>query len=371
MAFGVVEASGSGIWTGAKVTHINILIASATSLHAHEAVIVHRVRRVKASIVPGHAATTIGKLTAGVVLVRLVQGVRVAVCSGIAAAGNSCVVASGDSSRREVTNIELSIELVLVAKVAVVVAYNGLLACVVAGGVVVHSGVELIGGYVVECVLILSSIARVEGALLAVVHGIACSSGCPLLTHLGLGNGLGNGGVVAVVGTIACSCEDALVGAIKELRRHHHLLLIGIGVGCFALVDQVEEVSLVGSCILMSHSTRCSNAVVAHTTGRRSKCTLTVSFSLVDHLHVVRALVASVIVQGTIGWSIAASQLGHEVSVEHCLAHLHLLSWVVGLVSSPEAPNSCLVKHMVLVDLGDVVATVYVGEHFVNAGVVG
>lgn len=69
--------------------------------------------------------------------------------------------------------------------------------------------------------------------------------------------------------------------------------------------------------------------------------------------------------------SIALSQLGHEISIEHGLTHLNLLiaCHFVGstvVAAGAEAAYSRLVEHLILVALA-----VDGGEHVVDAGVVG
>ena len=66
--------------------------------------------------------------------------------------------------------------------------------------------------------------------------------------------------------------------------------------------------------------------------------------------------------------SVALPQLGHEVAIEHSLPHLILLlglSQLVVLRSRIETSHSSLVEHLLLVQ------SIHVGEHLMDAGVVG
>ena len=62
---------------------------------------------------------------------------------------------------------------------------------------------------------------------------------------------------------------------------------------------------------------------------------------------------------------IALSQLRHEISVEHSLPHLLLISLSLSqfiITLCVESSNSCLVEHLLLLDIG---------EHLMNPGVIG
>ena len=128
--------------------------------------------------------------------------------------------------------------------------------------------------------------------------------------------------------------HDIVATRVKELRRHHHLLLLStrICVRSLPLVDQVEQVSLVGS-ILVANSTRSSNPVVSHRGGCRSKGTRASSVTVVllrQHGHVVlRGIGSGLWGPKVVYWSrvtcVALAQFRHKIAIEHGLPHLNLL----------------------------------------------
>ena len=157
---------------------------------------------------------------------------------------------------------------------------------------------------------------------------------------------------------------------IEELSCHHHLLLIRVSIWCFALVDQIKQVSLVGSSVLMANSTCSSNSVMADARccGTESTRSTGVSIVLSHHRHIISLSLSREVSHLLIGMTgIALPQLRHKVSIKHCLAHLSLLvgSHLVGaamIAAGPEAADSRLIEHLVLVAL-----TVDSWEHVVDA----
>lgn len=130
--------------------------------------------------------------------------------------------------------------------------------------------------------------------------------------------------------------------------------------------------SLVSRGVLMSDSTSCSNSIVSNTAGSCSEgtCSIT-SVALVHHLaHVVLSLLGLSLEasHGTIVSGIALSQLGHEVSVKHCLSHLDLL--LAGVASlraiDAEAANSSLIENLILLVCYHV-TSIDVWKHLVNS----
>lgn len=101
-------------------------------------------------------------------------------------------------------------------------------------------------------VLVLRAREALVGAVSMALHvaaGIRGASVSSLLPKLGLGNRLGNGLVVAI------RSKHALVTRLEKLlRRHHHLVIARRTVRCLALVNQVEEVCLVGRVLLASNT---------------------------------------------------------------------------------------------------------------------
>jgi hypothetical protein len=133
--------------------------------------------------------------------------------------------------------------------------------------------VELIVSNLTKGILIFSS-ASAKVATVALVDWIARSSRGSLLSQFSFCNGLRYRIVVPVASsTVAGSWEHGIVALssstslrIEELCCHHHLLLLrGVCIWCLSLVDQVEQVSLICSCILMANTAGCTNSVVTNT----------------------------------------------------------------------------------------------------------
>jgi hypothetical protein len=69
--------------------------------------------------------------------------------------------------------------------------------------------------------------------------------------------------------------------------------------------------------------------------------------------------------------SVALSELGHEVSIEHCLPHLHLLvgRHFVGstvVAAGAKATNPCLIENLVVL----ISLTVHIWKHVVNSRII-
>ena len=97
------------------------------------------------------------------------------------------------------------------------------------------------------------------------------------------------------------------------MRRHHHLLL-GVTARCvrsFPLVYEVEQMSLVVSC----RGVCSSDPLISNSTCIGCEAAASISVTLLILILIAISILAS----------IALSQLGHEVAVEHGLSHLCLL----------------------------------------------
>ena len=133
-----------------------------------------------------------------------------------------------------------------------------------------------------------------------------------------------------VASTVSSSWEHDIVAArIEKLRGHHHLLLLArVRVWCFPLVHQIQQVGLIGSCVLVADTTGCSNSIVANagcSCAKRTRST-GVPVMLCHHRHVVlvRLWRPEVVDRGRVT-GVALPQFCHEVTVEHSLPHLNLL----------------------------------------------
>jgi len=144
------------------------------------------------------------------------------------------------------------------------------------------------------------------------------------------------------------------------LGGHHHLLLLtSVGVWSLALVDQVEQVGLVSGGVLVANSARGSDSVVADARGSGTESTRAtcVTVMLSHHGHIICLTLGRKVGHRCCSMaSIALPQLGHEVSIEHSLAHLNLLVGgdFVGpavVAARAEATHSRLVEDLVLVGL--------------------
>lgn len=172
--------------------------------------------------------------------------------------------------------------------------------------------------------------------------------------------------------TVACSREHHVVSAgIEKLCGHHHLLLLArVGVWRLALIDQVEEVSLVGRRVLVADAARGADSVVAHARSSCAECTRASSISVMlrHHGHVVLvSLGRSEVVDGCSVARIALSQLGHEVAVEHGLSHLDLLVLIhiifaAMVAARAKTANPRLIEYLILVALA-----IHVWKHVVDA----
>ena len=58
--------------------------------------------------------------------------------------------------------------------------------------------------------------------------------------------------------------HNIITTLVEKLRSHHHLLLLTcVRIWCLSLVDQIEQVCLVG-CILMADTARRANSIVSY-----------------------------------------------------------------------------------------------------------
>lgn len=159
---------------------------------------------------------------------------------------------------------------------------------------------------------------------------VAGSTRSPLLSELCFRNRLRYRVVVLVPSTVSSSWEHDIIAArIEKLCGHHHLLLLaGIGIGRLPLINQVEQVGLVRRGILVPDATRRPDPVVPDARGGRAERARSprVPVMLRHHRHVVLArLRRPKVVDRRRVPGVALAQLRHEVTVEHCLPHLHLL----------------------------------------------
>ena len=184
----------------------------------------------------------------------------------------------------------------------------------------------MIGSYLAQGILVLSCIC-----LVVQVHWVAGTSRCSLLPKFGLCDCFRN--MTRIVGLMSTwkhlVVVAAALGRIEKLCCHHHLLLLILAsIWCLSLVYQVEEMSLVRSCVLMANSTRSSYSVVTNAACPRSKSARGIPLSLINHLaHIVLSLI-HILLESSDNSSmagIALPQFGHKVSIEHCLSHLNLL----------------------------------------------
>ena len=134
--------------------------------------------------------------------------------------------------------------------------------------------VELIGSNLTERILVFSCTSA-KVTTFALVDWVARSSRCPLLSKLSFRDRLRYRVVGSVPSTVACAWEHLIVAArVEKLCCHHHLLLLrSVRIWRLPLVDQVEQVGLVRRSILVAHSTRRADSVVAHAGGGSSKST--------------------------------------------------------------------------------------------------
>lgn len=97
-----------------------------------------------------------------------------------------------------------------------------------------------------------------------------------------------------------------------------------------------------------------------------------IAIMLCHHWHVILiALWRSKVVDWCSMASVALSELGHEVSIEHCLPHLHLLigRHFVGstvVATGAKATNPCLIENLVVL----ISLTVHIGKHVVNSRII-
>lgn len=97
-----------------------------------------------------------------------------------------------------------------------------------------------------------------------------------------------------------------------------------------------------------------------------------IAIVLCHHWHVILiALWRSKVVDWCSMASVALSELGHEVSIEHCLPHLHLLigRHFVGstvVATGAKATNPCLIENLVVL----ISLTVHIGKHVVNSRII-
>ena len=134
----------------------------------------------------------------------------------------------------------------------------------------------------------------------------------------------------------------------------------------FSLVYQVKKMSLIAG----SGAIRCPDSVVTNATSSSAERTPTISV-LIHHVMI------HILILLPMGWNltvesihcllvsgIALSQLGHEIAIEHSLAHLGLLlslSKFLSLVDAKAAYTS-LIEHLLLVHL-----LVDVGKHLMDS----
>lgn len=334
--------------------------------------------------ISANRTTSIRKFASRVLLVRFVEGIGVVICCLLSATTNSRVVpgivvnyiATAWANRSEIADIQSLIVILHVSTTHI--AVNWLFASMVSAAMMEPCLVELVGSNLTKGILIFSSTSA-KVATVALVDWIARSSRGSLLSQLSFCNCLGYRIIIVVTSTVVtCSWEHAIVSlhsslGVEELCSHHHLLLLGgIRIWSFSLIDQVEQMSLISRSILMADTASSSNSVMTNAgcSSAKSGWTSSVSLMLSHHGHIILiSLSRSEILHRLAVSSITLSEFGHEVAIEHCLSHLYLLILVTHLVWTiatwAKTTNSCLIEHLILIIL-----CIYIWQHVMDSRII-
>lgn len=185
----VVESRSRGVWIGAKIVYVEVLV------DAHQATVAIA-RVVKGSIgVTTDRASTIGELASCIRFIWLVKRVCMIVCSLFSATADGCMIATvvvdyisaARADRGEVSDVQWSPMILHVASSHV--AVDRLLSRMISTSMMEPSLVELVGSNLTKGILIFSRTSA-EVATIALVDWVACSARSPLLSQLGFGNRL-------------------------------------------------------------------------------------------------------------------------------------------------------------------------------------
>lgn len=124
----------------------------------------------------------------------------------------------------------------------------------------------------------------------------------------------------------------------------------------------------------MANSTSGANTIVADWRGSGAKGTRTsgISIMLCHHWHVILiALWRPKIINWRGMTCITLSKLGHKVSIEHCLPHLHLLIarhfiWSTMVATRAKATNPRLIENLIIL----IALSIDVRKHVVDSGII-